>query len=117
VVKTIGVIFLFLAVASSFGQPQRHYQVAVITGVKPHQTEINDPSGVTSYEVSLKAGEMVYVVLYTPPLGISTVKFAEGLNLLVDVGEKTISYNDLLGRTYESPILSRKPAEDVVKAR
>ena len=115
--KLMSVMCLFLMVASSFGQSPRRYQVAVIVGVKPHQAEANDPSGVTSYEVSLKVDDTVYVVLYTPPLGITTVKYAEGLNLLVVVGEKTILYNDLLGQTFEEPIISRKRPQDVSKAK
>jgi hypothetical protein len=111
------VVLISLMVASSFGQSPRHYQVAVIVGVKPHEQEANGSSGVTSYEVSLKVDDTVYVVLYTPSLGITTVKYAEGLNLLVQVGEKTISYNDLLGQTFEEPILSRKPAGELSKAK
>ena len=111
------VVLISLMVASSFGQSPRHYQVAVIVGVKPHEQEANRSSSVTSYEVSLKVDDTVYVVLYTPSLGISTVKYAEGLNLLVQVGEKTISYNDLLGQTFEEPILSRKPAGELSKAK
>ena len=115
--KLMSVICLFLIVASSFGQSPRHYQVAVIVGVKPHQAEPNDSSGVTSYEVSLKVDNTVYVVLYTPPLGITTVKYAQGHNLLVAVGEKTISYNDLLGQTFEVPIISRKPAAETAQGK
>ena len=108
---------VLVAAVSCFGQSPKHYQIAVIVGVKPHQAEANDSSGVTSYEVSLKVDDIVYVVLYTPPLGITTVKYAEGLNLLVAVGEKTISYNDLLGQTFEEPIISRKRAGDVAKTK
>jgi hypothetical protein len=115
--KLMGIICVFLMVVSCFGQPPRHYQVAVIVGVKPHQDEPNDASGVTRYEVSLKVDGTVYVVLYKPPLGITTVKYAEGLNLLVVVGEKTISYNDLLGQTFEEPIISRTRAEDIAKGK
>jgi len=115
--KLIYALCFSLIAISSFGQSPRHYQVGVIVGVKAHQAEANDSTGVTSYEVSLKADDTVYVVLYTPPLGITTVKYAEGRNLLVVVGEKTISYNDLLGQTFEVPIISRKRAGDVAKAK
>ena len=116
--KTLAqVVLISLMVASSLGQSSRRYEVAVIVGVKPHQAEATDLSAVASYEVSLKVDDMVYVVLYKPPLGITTVKYAEGHNLLVLVGEKTISYNDLLGQTYEEPIIGRKRAEDVAKAK
>ena len=68
-------------------------------------------------DVSLEIGDTIYVVLYTPQLGIGTVKYAKGRNLLVVVGEKTISYNDLLGQSFEVPIISRKPATDTAQPR
>lgn len=110
--KLLRLICVSLMVLPSFGQPARNYQVAVIVGVKPHQATADDASGVTRYDVSLKVGGTVYVVLYTPPLGVSTVKYAEGRNLLVVVGEKTISYNDLLGQSFEVPVISRQPGVD-----
>jgi hypothetical protein len=112
IVKLLRAIFISLIAVSSFGQTAPRYQVAVIVGVKQHQTAADDSSSVARYEVSLKVADTVYVVLYTPPLGVSTVKYAAGRNLLVVVGEKTISYNDLLGQTFEAPIISRKPAAD-----
>lgn len=104
-------------VASSFGQSAQHYQVAVVVGVKPHKTSADKDSGPTKYDVSLEIGDTIYVVLYTPPLGIGTVKYAEGRNLLVVVGDKTISYNDLLGQSFEVPIISRKPATDTAQPK
>lgn len=110
--KLVRIICISLMVLPSFGEPAQNYQVAAIVGVKPHQPKADDASGVTRYEVSLKVAGTVYVVLYTPPLGIDTVKYAEGRNLLVLIGEKTISYNDLLGQSFEVPILSSSPAAD-----
>ena len=101
-----------LVVVSSFGQSTQHYQVAAIVSVQPHQTAADNASDPTKYDVSLKVGDTIYVVLYTPQLDIGTVKYAEGRNLLVLVGEKTISYNDLLGQSFEVPIISRKPVTD-----
>jgi hypothetical protein len=46
-------------------------------------------------------------VLVTPPQGTSTVKYAAGRQVLILVGNKTITYNDLLGRSFDFPILSR----------
>lgn len=112
IMKLLRAICVSLIALSSFGQSAQNYQVAVIVGVKPHPAKADETSDVSRYDVSLKVGETVYVVLYTPPLGVGTVKYAEGRNLLVVVGEKTISYNDLLGQTFEYPIISRKPAAD-----
>ena len=113
----ISAICSLLMVVPSFGQSAQHYQVAVIVAVKPHQSLRDDASGITRYEVSLKVGDSVYVVLYTPQFGIDTVKYAEGRNLLVVVSEKTISYNDLLGQSFEVPIISRKPTTDTAQTK
>ena len=52
------------------------------------------------------------MVLYTPPLGMNTVRYAAGRDILVLVGKKTITYNDLLGQSYEVPILNRRQATE-----
>ncbi|MBV8672653.1 MAG: hypothetical protein JOZ33_04395 [Acidobacteriaceae bacterium] len=115
--KLARVICVSLIVLSSFGQSAQNYQVAAIVGVKPHQAKTDEASDVTRYEVSLKVAGTTYVVLYTPPLGVSTVKYATGHNLLVLVGDKTISYNDLLGQSFEVPIISRSPASDTAVSK
>lgn len=102
---------------SSFGQAATEYQVAVIVGVKPHPARPDNASSPNRYEVSLKFGDTIYEVLYTPQFGIRTIKYAERRNLLVVVGEKTISYNDLLGQSFEVPIIRRKPAADAAQSR
>ena len=94
-----------------FGQSAK-YQVATITDVKVHQTG-DGASDVVSYDVSVKVGDTIYVALYTPPLHENTVKYAAGRNLLVLVGRTTITYNDILGRSREVPIISRRPVTDV----
>jgi hypothetical protein len=60
--------------------------------------------------VSVKVGDTIYEVLYTLPLGEETVKYAAGRDLLVLVGKSTITYNDILGRSFAVPIESQKPA-------
>jgi hypothetical protein len=82
------------------------YQVGTITAVQSHQAADADPS-VTSYEVSLRVSNTVYIVLYTPPPGADDVRYAAGRDLLVLVGEDTITYNDMLGNSLQVPILSR----------
>lgn len=115
--KLLPIMCMSLIALSSPGQTASRYQVAVISAVKPHQPAADDASGVTRYDVSLKVSDTVYVVLYSPPLGVGTVKYAEGRNLLVVVNEKTISYNDILGQSFEVPIISRKPAADEAQSR
>jgi hypothetical protein len=106
----VSVIFICLLVSSAVCQSTSKYQVATIMDVKPHQTPSSSNSDVTSYDVSVKVGDTVYLVLYTPPLGMNTVKYAAGREMLVLVGAKTITYNDMLGQSLDVPIISQKPA-------
>ena len=82
------------------------YQVGTITAVELHRAADADHS-VTSYEVSVRVGNTVIVGLYTPPLGMENVKYEAGRDLLVLIGEDTITYNDMLGNSLQVPILSR----------
>jgi hypothetical protein len=103
--KVIGVICVCLATFSLFAQAKPKYEVANIVAVNVHEDSASD---VVSYEVSLQVGGTMYVALYTPPLGTSEVKYAAGRELLVLVGKKTITYNDMLGQSREVPILSQR---------
>ena len=98
-----------LTMFSAFGQSASKYQVGTITEVKTHQTAGSRASNTTSYDVSVRVGDTIYVVLYTPPPGQETVKYAAGRELLVLVGKGTIRYNDILGQSFEVPIESQKP--------
>ena len=82
------------------------YQVGTITAVEPHRAANADTS-VTTYEVSVRVGNTVYVALYTPPLGMENVRYETGHDLLVLIGEDMITYNDMLGNSLQVPILSR----------
>lgn len=106
----LAVVFcICLTTLPAFCQSKSKYQVGTITEVKAHPASESDPSGAASYDVSVKVGNTVYVVLYTPPLGQETVKYAAGRDLLVVVGKSTIGYNDILGRSFEVPIESQVP--------
>jgi len=96
----------------AFCEPAAKWEVATIIDCKTHQIGSSTASDVVSYDVSVKVGNTVYLVLYTPPLGMSTVKYAGGRQLLVLVGKKSIKYNDILGQSLEVPIISQKPAAD-----
>jgi len=110
--KTVGVILVCLLSLAALCQSASKYQVGTITAVKPHQSGSDARSDATSYDVSVRVGNTVYVVLYTPPLGMNTVNYAAGRELLVLVGKKTITYNDIMGSSHEVPIVSQKPATD-----
>jgi hypothetical protein len=108
--RLVGLFLIFLTVFPAFGQSTSKYQVGTITEVKVHQTAGSGTSDTASYDVSVKVGDTIYVVLYTPPLGEETVKYSAGRDLLVLLGKNTITYNDILGRSYEVPIENQKPA-------
>ena len=73
----------------------------------PIQNE--NEASVRKYDVSVKVGKTMYVVLFTPPDGTDTITHRAGIDLLVSVGQKTMAFNNLLGRKIEVPIVSRKP--------
>ncbi len=107
--RLVTLFCMLLTVFPAFSQSTSKYQVGTITEVKIHQTAGSGASDATSYDVSVKVGDTIYVVLYTPPLGEETVKYSAGRDLLVLVGKRTITYNDLLGQSYQAPIESQKP--------
>ena len=108
--RLVGLFLIFLTTFPAFGQSTSKYQVGTITEVKAHQAAGSGASDAASYDVSVKVGVTIYVVLYTPALGEETIKYAAGRDLLVLVGKNTITYNDILGRSFAVPIESQKPA-------
>ena len=107
----LAIVFcISLTTLPAFCQSASKYQVGTITEVKVHQTAGSGASDAASYDVSVKVGDTIYVVLYTPPLGEETVKYVAGRELLVLVGKRTIRYNDILGQSFEVPIESQKSA-------
>ena len=104
-------ISLWLLSFATLCQCASKYQVATITAVKAHQPGGN-ASDAMSYDVTIKVGNTAYVVLYKPALGMNTVKYAAGRELLVLVGKTTITYNDILGQSLEVPILSQAQLKD-----
>ncbi len=110
--RLIAVIALCLLTFSALCQSTSKYQLGLITEVKPRQAAGDGASDPTSYDVSVKVGDTIYVVLYTPPLGELPPKYERGHELLVLVGKSTITYNDMLGRSLQVPIESQRPATE-----
>ena len=107
--RWLGVILVCLAAVLAPGQtPSSKYQPGTITAVAARQNQGQHESDVTQYEVSVRVGDTEYLVLYTPPHGINTVKFSAGFELLVLVGSTTLTFNSTLSGKTEVPILSRK---------
>jgi len=115
--KLICVVCICLATLPVFSQSVSNYQVGTITAVKPHQSAANSRDDAISYDVSVRVGDTIYLVLYKPPVGASPIKYAAGRNVVVEVGEKTLHYNNIVGESLEVPIISRKSAMDTSKSR
>src|ERR1700747_704556 len=111
--RLVGLLLILLTMSSAFGQSTSRYQVGTITEVKVHQAVGGNATGTASYDVALKVSNTVYVVLYTPALGEDTVKYAAVRDLLVLVGKNTITYNDILGRSFAVPIESQNPSTNL----
>jgi len=110
--RLMTVIVLSLLTFPALSQSSSKYQIAVVTEVKPHEAAGDSASDHPRYDVSVKVGDTIYVVLYTQPWGELPAKYATGHELLVSVGKDTISYNDMLGRSLQVPIESQRPATD-----
>lgn len=108
--RLVSLLCILLTVVPAFGQSTSKYQVGTITEVKVHQAAGGGASDTASYDVSVKVGDTVYMVFYTPALGEETVKYAAGRDLLVLVGKNKITYNDILGQSHDVPIESQKTA-------
>jgi len=115
--RLVGLFLIVFTIFPAIGQSTSKYQVGTITEVKVHQAAGTGVSDAASYDVSVKVGDTIYVVLYIPALGEETVKYAAGRDLLVLVGKNTITYNDLLGRSFAVPIESQKPAAKVKQSK
>src|SRR5260370_31581250 len=90
-VRLMWVVCVGMTTLPAFWERAAKWEVATIIDCKTHQTDSSTASDVVSYDVSVKVGNTVYLVLYTPPLGMSTVKYAGGRQLLVLVGKKKLS--------------------------
>jgi hypothetical protein len=116
--KWLLLIIICAVALPAFCEPSAKYELATIVDVKPHQSaDASSSSAVASYDVSVKVAGTIYLVLYTDTLGTSTVKYAAGRELLVHVGKNTISYNDILGRSQEVPIISQKPDKTISQSK
>jgi len=96
------------------------YQPATITAVKPHQpAPTSSPDYALDldslYEVTVKVGGTVYVVLTPSPSPSGTILYAVGRDVRVRVGDTTITWNDIMGQSHEVPIVSRTPIADTSK--
>lgn len=67
--RLIVLVTLCLLTLAALGESTSKYQIGMITDVKARQVAGDSASDPTSYDISVKVGDTIYVVLYTPPLG------------------------------------------------
>ena len=109
----VGFAFIFIfcfSVTRSAGQDKKVYQAGTIVDVQVHPLEAGTDNDKKQFEVSIKVGNKIYVVLYSPPGGQDFAEYGVGMNRTVFVEGDTMKLNDLLGRTRILPILSVKDA-------
>jgi hypothetical protein len=103
----LGVILLGVPFLAALGQSSSStYQPGTIMAVMTHKSPAQHDQHVSQYDVSVKVGKMIYVVLYTPPNGANVVSYTAGDELLVRVGIDTLAFNSPAGKV-ETPILRR----------
>lgn len=84
------------------------YERGTITAIAPHQAAPGESGGDARYDVSVKVGDTLYTVLYTPPNGANMVEYSAGFDLLVLEGSETLTFNSPLSGKTEVPILHRE---------
>lgn len=105
-----GALILLLAAAAAFPaacQSAAKYQAGTVMRVKVHEPSSAKDSTVKSYDVSVKVGDTLYLVLYTPPDGSAAAEYKTGSDLPVMVSEDTLTFVDVLGRSTKLPILTK----------
>jgi hypothetical protein len=102
-----------ILVASALGQSApATYQTGSITMVKPHESASAKADDTARYDVSVKVGNTLYVVLYAPPPGMDITQYAVGKDLLVSIEGDTLTFNDVHGQKTQVPILRQETLPD-----
>jgi hypothetical protein len=108
--KQLSLVLICVSALLALGQtPSAKYQPGTITAVTKHKNAPGDGGeDVARYDVSVKIGNVLYVILYTPLNGANSVEYAPGIEMLFSVGNDTLTFNSKLSGTTEVPILRRE---------
>jgi hypothetical protein len=111
--RFVTVALIIGASVLAFAQtPSTQWQPGTITAVTAHKAGPGErASDAVQYDVSVKVGNTVYVVLYTPRNGSNTVEYRRNFELLVLVGNDALTFNnkgDVSGSTTAVPILHKE---------
>ncbi len=93
------------------------YQPATIIAVSPHPSAGNSNPNDALYEVSVRVKRTLYVVVTTSPSPSGSIQYAVGRDVLVKVGDDTITWNDIMGESHDVPIISKTPITDTSTAQ
>lgn len=111
--KILWILLMCTVVASASGQStSSKYQPGLIMSVKEHPDPGATSDSPKRYDIAIKVGNTIYSLLFTPAPGTYGFQYSAGQELLVSVGPKTITYNDLLGKSRAVPIVSRSAAPE-----
>jgi hypothetical protein len=108
--ETLLGVLLLLSPALAFTQSSpisSTYQPATITQIRLHQCAGDSKCDEVAYEVSVRVQETTYVVLTAPLSDEPAMQYAVGRELLVRISANTITWNDILGRSHEVPIIQQ----------
>jgi hypothetical protein len=120
VLNVLTVVIVYAASAFPFqsathGQSSSsQYQSGLILEVKEHPgaeipaTEKSPP--IKRYDISVRVKDVVYVILFTPRPGMHGFQTLAGMDTLVMVRDKTMFFNDIVGRSMSAPIIGQHPA-------
>jgi len=85
-------LFLCIATIPALCQSDSSkYEPGTILAVERHQASSAAETESTQYDVTVRIGDTVYVVLYTPPYGSNTVEYSAGLEFLFSVGKDVLT--------------------------
>jgi len=93
------------------------YQPATIMAVNPQPSAENSNPNDAVYEVSVKVKRTLYVVVTKSPSPSGIIQYAVGREVLVQIHDDTITWNDIMGESHEVPIISRTPITDTTTAQ
>jgi hypothetical protein len=119
VLGVLTLVIIFAASAFPYqsatpGPSSSQYQSGLILEVKEHPggeipaTEKTPP--IKRYDISVQVKDVVYVILFTPRPGMYGFQTLAGMDVLVQIQQKNMFFNDLMGRSMSAPIISQHPA-------
>jgi len=107
----IGTLILIISVVTLkvSGEDKKPWHSGTIIQVKARDAA-PETDQTKQYDVTVKIGKKIYVVLYVPEKNQPDLEYYVGMARTMQVDGDTLRVNDLLGRTHELKILSSKDA-------